>query len=143
MKCSARSWFRLGAIGLAMALGGALFVVFGTPAGGPPLISADRIALVYAMTPGGEDMPTTAPAAISSGWKDLGRCINGHGRFFSKSFDGPPEPLMLLYDRDGIRTGLTGRDAEHWGASIYIASPAEACGLRYSASCGDNCGIGG
>ena len=101
-----KEWFRLGAFGLVMALGGALFVVFATPAGGPPLISADRIAMVYATTPGEDDMPTNAPAAISSGWKDLGRYINGDGRFFSKSFDGPPEPLMLLYDRDGNLIGL-------------------------------------
>ena len=149
--------FRLGVGALAIALVGGLLVVFATPAYNPPTASADRIALAYARSLEGQDMPRTTPQALSSGWMDLGRCIHGQGRFFARSPEGPPEPLMLLYDEDdnliglnllslgpqptpwvhhpiGIRTGLAGRDDEHWGTSIYVANPTDACGLQYRAA---------
>lgn len=147
-------WMGTGAV--MMAAIGAVVTLAASGAFASTVVVADRISFVYGDFTT-QDMPQTTEAAVSSGWNGSIRCFNGMGRFYRTFTDDRPDPLMLIYDHEdeligvnlhspveqpsppwlhlpiGIRTAFAGRDAEHWGVSVYVRKPVDACDLQYRA----------
>ena len=94
------------------------------------------------------DLPLSAKDAVTSGWTENGRCVEGLGRYFSN----PDMPNLLIYNSIDeligvylysydpmtnpwtksqplvIPQNITLVPNEHWSIPLYFQNPSTACG---------------
>jgi len=149
----------LGLGSLAMLVIG--LVVSAAITGGLGLSSStsDRIAFFYSDA-SSESMPLTVEDAAVAGWEGTVRCILGKVRYYQKTVDSGPYPVLLMFNRDdqviGVRfysrnqqpsppwqhepdglevTEVENMKFEQWITGIYFINPAKACGILTRGVC--------
>ena len=175
-------WVQLVSVAVIMALVGAVVALFALPSEEQAeLVSTgDRVMLTSPLETGDamggrgavgaasdaaknvfvDELPLTASAAVSAGWKDPVLCDAGRGRLFRKAVE-QDVPYFLMYNfadelmgmylynmtevpeapwvkRDELRAaGLPVIEEEHWAMLVYFKDPLTAC-AQLEGSCGFN-----
>jgi len=182
MQLLKNRWVQLVSVAVIMALVGAVvaLLAFSSEEQAVLVTTGDRVMLTSPLETGdamggrgavgaasdaaknvfAEDLPLTASAAVSAGWKDPILCDAGRGRLFRKAVE-QDVPYFLMYNfadellglylynmteipeapwvkRDELRAaGLPIIEEEHWAMLVYFQDPITAC-ASLEGSCGFN-----
>jgi len=147
-------WLQLGVGYVLVAAVAALVVMTATGGFSAKTTVSDRIAIASSKTSEKpQSFPLTAEGAELAEWKIATWCIMGKGFYYRKGEGDEPDPLMLIFSTDnrlvginlhsaaeqpsppwehmpdGIASEFKGRQTDHWGLSIYISKPIDACDM--------------